>query len=222
MLKRMTTLLLLQTLLGTAGASYMAAPVSSSGQRDFLAGLERIVAQGPSVVAEKLSGDYASSARDHLHRLMHALGQSAEPGEEVDVAALMEKARGLAGEITSGASGDHDAGQSDKIAHDEPSGDGKALAAIKGSKGRQGWVGSESTVLMVDTGNGPEVRWRAEPQAGMAPEEELRQVLIGASQASLRESNRSGIRGHRGQPSPGQKITIVGEGRDVRITVKVE
>lgn len=222
MLKRITTLLLFQTLVGTVGASYMAAPMNGTGQKDLVAGLERLVTQGPSVVAEKLSGDYASSVRDHLHQLIGALGQGVDPGEEVDVAAIMDRARGLAGGLESSAHGDPASALPGNIANGELSATGKNGVAARGAGGREGWVGSESTVLMVDTGNGPEVRWRATPQAGVAPEEELRQVLVGAVQDSLRDSGRHRAHGHRGHSSEGQKITIVGEGKDVRITVKVE
>lgn len=228
MFKRMASVLLVQALVGTAGASYMAAPQNTAGQKSLVDGLLRIVAEGPGVVAENLSGDYANSMQSHLEHLGHALG-SAKDGPDaidlsLDVQSIQDKARsaihsleGLAEQTSGGELAG--AKNADTLAKGSK---GKREASGAGPKPRENWVGSESTVLMVETAQGPQVRWKAAPQVGMAPEESLRDVLVGAARDSLRDEKLYAAHGGSSAHGKPQRITIVGEGKDVKITVKVE
>lgn len=190
MIKRTLTLMGLQAMVGLTGASYMAAPEDANGHRDALEGVANLLEKGPAAVTEKLGGDYQAAIQQQVKQLSGALGQGSD-----DAAREL----GLDGLSVQGL-----------------------MAKLKGTSTNtrenadlRGRVGSESTVLLVEGKNGPEVRWRAAPSASVAPEEELRQVLAGAARATPEARVRH-------KELQGQTITITGQGKDVQLTVKIE
>lgn len=182
-MKKLLSLVGLQALLGMSGVGYLASPTDAQGSRDLSAGLERIVALGPEAA---IGSDVTKSLAEQYRKLSPDL-EAGEVSEQLK--GMLEKA----GSITGGLAGG--------LMEGAASGAGNAVP-------RQG---SESTVLFVETAEGRQVKWQAPTQPLMAPEEELRQVLVGAARA-----NGSTHRAERGQT-----ITITGEGKDLKMTVSV-